>query len=309
MQELSVELENVQAIKHAIINFGSHGITEFIGDNSNCKSALSRVVEYLNSGDLCDKEVRENIINDFEQEARIMFSKGNEILGIILRRDRKDSMVIYSPDCTIENNPDTVIRYLEDSGYLQLVYKFGFRSYQKGEICLQVCPTYGAIPFVTTKGKTNMEIINDITSDKVAEEFLENYEKITDPAFRSRLKTLRTQEASLVTMISACKLYDYNRYKELSVQMGEVIVAIGQYSYFEIGDIPIPPIVDIVEVPNYQISDIPLPAIGPIKSPIADLSQLIVDYDNAMNRICPTCLRRFTEHDEYAVCECKNEGT
>ena len=293
MYNLSVELENVQAIKHAVIKFGSNGITEFIGDNSNCKSALSRVIEYMTSGDLKDKETRESLINDNENEARILFAKDEEILALVLRRERSDSYVLYNPDARDLKNPNIVVRNIGDPGHEELISKFGFRAYDKGNICLQVCPTFGAIPFITTKGRTNMEIVNDITSDKVAEEFLDNFEKITNNGFKGRLKTLNQQKASLETLIDTCVIYDYNKYKELSNAMGKVLMAVGQYYPIEFEEIPIPPDVDIIDIPEIKFEPIPIFNVAPIKSLFEDLSKEITELNDALDSRCPTCGRLF----------------
>lgn len=306
MHKLTVELENVQAIKHAFIDLGTGGITEFIGDNSNCKSALSRVIEYMTSGDLRDKETRESLINDNEDECRILFSKDKEILGLILRRNRNDSVVIYNPDVLIESNPEMVMRSIGDPGHEELLYKFGFRTYENGNICLQVCPTFGAIPFITTKGKSNKEIVDDITSDKVAEEFLDNYEKLTSVALRSRLKTLEKQKESLKTLIDACVIYDYEKFRELGMLLGEDLMNIGQYYPYQLDsiDVDIPPTDELIDIPKYTIPEFEIQTIYPLKSPIQSFNEVLTNLENLENHRCPTCLRRFDEHD---TCNVQNQ--
>lgn len=299
-EPLRVELDKIHAIDYAVIEFGKNGIVEFTGDNSNGKSALSRAIKYITSGSIRDKEMRNNLIKDGCDEGKILFAKGNEALGFILRRDSIDSVCVYTPDIVAQRPEETIVRSLTDTGYQELVYKFGFRTYAKGEICLQLFPTYGSIPFVTTNGRTNNEILADITEDRVAQEFIENYEKITAPAFRSRHKTLQQQELSYQTLINSCTKYDYNEYKRLSMEIGAIVAAIGKYQYYEIAEIPIPPNVEIIDVPRYHIPEVPIVRFYPIKSRIEDGSQLIIDYENAMNNRCPTCLRLLTEVDVYA---------
>lgn len=291
-----IGIKNIQAIKEATFNFGDNGVTEFVGDNSNGKSIIAKFIEYLVSGDIADKSVRADLINDEESEGSVLIQWNNKRLYVVLRRERKDCFVSLHRDYTKGDEPGNIIRRgLDDKGYLELLNEFGFRTYNNGDICLQVAPTYGAIPFVTTKGATNAEIVDAISTDVMAEEFLTAFEGITTPAFKLRLHTLNSQKQQLETLISNCKVGNYERFRQLSVDMGVILQAVKSYKPVTIENLPIPPMVDIIDIPNIVINNLPLFKFGPIKSEVSMLSDELHDLTEYFNGKCPTCGRLLCE--------------
>lgn len=289
-------IKNVQAIKEAMLHFGSNGITEFIGDNSNGKSIITKFLEYLVAGDVADKVIRNDLINDDENDCSVVMQWKSKRLTVYLHRERSQCFVSLIRDVNKGEEIGNVVRRdIADKGYLELLYEFGFRTYQNGEICLQIAPTYGAIPFVTTKGATNTEIVDAISTDAIAEEFIEAFEKITAQTFRSRLQNLQAQKLQLETLIDNCNVGNYERFRELSTEIGALLQAVKHYKPMVIDEISVPPDVEIIDLPAFEVTEIPLYEFGPIKSEVPFLDKELGELIQLLDGICPTCGKPLVE--------------
>ena len=294
---IKIDLVNVQAIGEAHIVLEDNSITEFTGNNSNGKSITSKVIEYLTKGDLVHKDVREALINDYSEQAVILITYNKKQLGLILKRELKDSIIMYVPDIDREKEPNgRIVRPLGDSGACEIImHEFGFRTYNKGDICLQLAPTFGAIPFVTTSGSVNDDIVNDITTDKVADEFLTSFATITYPLFRDTVKRLKAEKENIQTVLDNMESYDWREYEDIADRMNEVYSAIRSYQFIQIEEIPIPHL-DVIAVPEYTVSEIPIIRLYDYCSPVAVIETELENYVSIMNGVCPTCGRPWIEH-------------
>ena len=82
-----IDLINVQAIGEAHIVMEDNTINVFTGNNSNGKSIVSKVIEYLSKGDLIHKDVREALIKDSAEQAVVLMTLGSRQLGLVLTRE------------------------------------------------------------------------------------------------------------------------------------------------------------------------------------------------------------------------------
>ena len=280
-------MRNLQAIKEATITIEENSITEFTGDNSNGKSVLTKVLRYLISGDIKYDEIRNPLIRDHEDEGILFITSGTNQLGILLRRKIADCFLLYNNE---GGNPSAnVVRGLGDrAGCEALLHAFGFRSYQSGEICLQFAPTYGPIPFITTTGKTNAEIADDITTDKVAEEFLKSFNTITFPVFRDMTKNLKKERDSIQTILANLESYDWRAYEAMADKLKLYYNTIKGFSPFTIKDIPVP-YLDVIPVSEFFIPDLPHPHFLDYAPSIPIIERELNDYLDIVNGICPTC--------------------
>lgn len=286
----TIDLVNVQAISKAHIEFKDNTIVEFIGDNSNGKSILSKVVEALTKNDLKDKETRMSLIKDGTEQAVILFTHNQEQLGIILEQEVSKSYILYIPNK--DNDSVRYVRCINDKeGCDAMIKKFGFRVYSDGDICLQLSPTFGAVPFVTTGGGTNYDIVQDITTDKVAEEFLKTFKTITFPVLKARTSNLKSQRDSAQSILDNLEVYDWKEYERLAEELNLVYRELEHANLFCIEPIPIP---DLSFVPNlnFEIKPIPIIEVYNFCKPIEDLGQALSDYLSIYNGVCPTCKRR-----------------
>ncbi len=293
---LRVDLINVQSIGEAHIIIEDNSIVEFVGNNSNGKSIFTKVVEYLTKGDLIHRDVREALIKDNTENAVILITLDKKQLGLVLQHELKNSFVMYVPNTDKEQELNgKIIRPLGDSdGVQHLIKQFGFRVYQKGDICLQIAPTFGAIPFVTTSGSTNSDIVTDITIDKVADEFIKSFASITFPAFKERIRKLTQEKEHLQMVLDNMESYDWHFYDEMADRMSAVYNAIASYKPMELKSIPVPNL-EIVPVSDHEIINIPVITIYDYCLPIRSIGKELIDYVEILNGTCPTCGRPLFE--------------
>lgn len=293
---IKIDLKNVQAIGDAHIEIEENTIVEFVGDNSNGKSIISKMIEYLTKGDLIHKDIRQSLINDNSKEAVFIITHDYEQLAVLLRPEIKDSFIMYQADV---RKDEKVLRLLSDrEAYDSMLHRFGFRTYANGDICLQLFPTFGIIPFVTTSGATNNEIVDDITRDKIAEEFIRSFSTITYPTFKNKIENLRREKSSAETIIANIEAYDWRAYEDLESRLKRLYDIIQPYQFFEVRKIEFPKI-KLYPVGILKIPKIPRIKIYPIIPQMGSIHKELVTYVQILNGICPTCGKPLVAHEQH----------
>lgn len=288
------ELTDLQSIQSVVIEFEDSDIVAFVGDNSNGKSILMKALETITSGDILVMEKREALIRDGCEAGSLLIRHNEKQLGVLIKKERKETCFIYMDN--YNNRESAIVRFLGEDGYDKLLYDFGFRVYDKGNICLQIYPTYGAIPFVSTSGKSNNEIIADITVDKVADEFIKSFSTITYPTLKTRIKSYKDQISKYEALLGGVKFYDYQAYGSLASRLRKIYNATDKYIFYRVKDLDIIP---CTNMPILNDCNVPNPVIiktGPIKEHVRDLSEYLNSYLKLQNGICPTCGKRIEEN-------------
>ena len=295
---LQIDLVNIQAIGEAHITVEDNSICEFTGDNSNGKSVVSKVIEKLVSGDLKERSVRDSLIKDNTEQGVVLFTYNNKQLGIMLQREIKDCFLMYMPDIN-DKEKQYVRAFTDTQGYNAIVRQFGFRAYAQGDICLQLSPTFGAIPFITTNGSVNAEIEKDITVDKVADEFLNSFKTITFPVFKETIKQKEAQRTNLRMLKDNLESYDWRAYDEFVQDMSKRYQAIRTYKYMELEPIKVP-CLGLIQLSKTNIKPIPIFKFTEMKPNLESISKSLMatlnNYVTTLNGVCPTCNRPFVEH-------------
>lgn len=291
---ITIDLKNIQAIESAHIELPENAIIEFTGDNSNGKSIISKLIEYTTKGDIRHKDVRLSLIRDNTDNGVAIITHGKCRLGIVLYEEIKNSMIIYQSD--VNDEKTMIARGLGDvEGSNALIYKFGFRTYSNGDICLQLSPTFGAVPFITTSGKTNDDIVTDITIDKIADEFLDSFKGITFPTFKAKIAKIKQELNTYQTLLDNLETYDWHAYQDIATKAQRLYSALKDYvPYDGVSDIPMPPD-DIIPFEEHQIKDIPMVVFYDYGKPIADISKEFEAYMDICDGVCPTCGKRIFE--------------
>lgn len=294
---IKIDLKNVQAIGDAHLEIEDNTIVEFVGDNSNGKSIISKVIEYMTKGDLIHKDVRCSLINDNATEAVFIITHNNEQLALLLRQELKDSYIMYQSD--IRNESSRVLRLLSDREACEaMIHQFGFRTYAKGDICLQLFPTFGIIPFVTTSGATNNEIVDDIIRDKIAEEFIKSFSTITYPIFKQKIETLRRERSSAQAILDNIEAYDWRSYEELEKELKRLYNIIQPYQFYQARKLEFPR-VKLYPVGILKIPTIPRIKIYPLIPQMGSIHKELVTYVQILNGICPTCGKPLVAHQQH----------
>lgn len=293
---IKIDLRNVQAIGDAHIEIEDNSIVEFVGDNSNGKSIISKVIEYMTKGDLIHKDVRCSLINDDAEEAVFIITHDNEQLALLLREELSKSFIMYVEDIRKE---EKILRLISDrEAYEIILHKFGFRTYAKGDICLQLFPTFGIIPFVTTSGATNNEIVDDITRDKVAEEFIRSFSTITYPIFKNRIETLKREKESSQSILNNIEAYDWRSYEDIETKLKRIYDIIQPYQFYQLRKIEFPR-VKLYPVSILKIPVIPRIKVYPIIPQMKSIHKELVTYVQILNGICPTCGKPLVAHQQH----------
>lgn len=293
---IKIDVQNLQAIADAHIEIPENGLVEFTGNNSNGKSVISKVIEAMTSGDIRNKDIRRTLIRDHCEQGVIVFTHNHEQLGLLLVEELAQSMIMYKPDRI--NKPDeVVIRSLNDiEGCEFLITQFGFRIYAKGSICLQLAPTYGAIPFVTTNGAVNGEIEKDITTDRIADEFLTTFQSITFPIFKERIKKLSAERERAQTILDNLDGYDWREYEKLAEQLKVRYQAVRSYKFIQLNTNMTIPNLKIAIVPDIKLRCPTIVKFIDYGPQLKTYENTLNQYIDIMNGVCPTCGRKFIEH-------------
>lgn len=289
-----IDLQNIQAIGNAHIVVENNTIVEFVGDNSNGKSVISKVIENLVSGDIAHEDVRRTLIKDNTEQGVVIFTYNEKQLGLILKPAVKESLIMYKPNI-VDDPENAIFRAINDAdGLNAIVREFGFRAYANGDICLQLHPTWGAIPFITTSGATNNSIVEDITRDKIADNFLSSFQTITFPVFKEKIARLQKEHDNAKAVLDNMESYDWRAYDAIYEKLSEIYQQIKDYKYGYIEDIPIPDL-SVLPVSRVQIPDIPIVKFYDL-CPTIEYPTELDDYVKVLNGVCPTCGRALFEH-------------
>ena len=292
---MDIVLHNIQSIKDATLNLPDTGIVEFCGDNSNGKSILEKVISSIVKLDILDETTRKTLISDGETSGYVVMIHGKKSLVVLIDHVRDKTVFQYTPN--IEDKSLTVTRTLREGGMEDIIHEFGWRVYDNNNLCLQVYPTFGAIPYINTSHTVNKEITEDVLRDKVADSFLSNYETITYPLVQKTVKTLKQTKASLEAQIANTRAYDYNAYESLADRLKKCKDFFEYYMDIHLDELELIPNVTLIDVPLLRLAEIPIVSLIDATIDLQDLSELISEISQLQEGVCPTCGRRLVEDD------------
>ncbi len=285
-----IEVNDLQAISHAVLQWEDNENVQFTGNNSNGKSVIGKVIEALTSGNIKVKNVRLSLIRDNTEAGSMLIQHNKVQLAVFIKEELRDSLIMYIPDATNPNK--CLIRHLNEGGINEILHKFGFRVYGNGDVCLQLAPTFGSIPFVTTSGSTNDLIVKDITADRIADEFLNAYSSITYPIIRSKVKALKTEIDNNETVLNSMVSYDYNEYGRIAEEAKKVYNIIKNYVFYDFERVVVPPSINVEPLPDPHFRNIKIFVPPPIFD-FQNIGKELSDYIDLLNGTCPTCGRPF----------------
>ena len=290
---MKIILHNCQGVTDGTIELPPNALVEFTGDNSNGKSTVSRFVEHIAAGDLHLEEERLPLIKDGCDHAEFgIVADNGSMLILILYKELGKSYMCYFPDST--DTSKGISRLISDRDACEkLITKFGFCSYAKGEICLNIGPTFGPIPLVTTNSKTNFEILDDFTKDSTADEFVKSYKTYTRPMFNRKMKSLKERRAELERLTEVDLYPDWEFCKDFAERNQDLATALTMLVLMEPIDYGRPPVLNVVDMKYINYSR---PCFFEFKH-ADDLSAQIRTIVEFNNKKCPTCGRLYSEEE------------
>lgn len=290
---MQIALHNIQSIEHAVLDFPETGIVSFTGDNSNGKSIIEKALTGLVCMEIMDREVRESLIRDGENDAYFVIIIGNKSLSCKLHSERDQTVVQYIPN--LQDNTTAITRSLREGGIEELIYEFGFRVYGNNQLCLQIYPTYGLMPFINTSPALNGEIVDDVTHDKMADAFIENYKEITYPTARRTITEYKQREVTLSSTLNAMTMYDWRSYEKLLSRISACKDFFEHYVTIDFRELRIPPNVRVIDLPKFTLREIKVTRLAPTYSGFREITSSIKNYVEVLNGKCPTCGKPLNE--------------
>lgn len=312
---MKVKLKNIQSFKTATFDFPETGLVQIAGGNSNGKSILGKVIKAIATLNFIDQAERDSLLRDGEKEGYIILEYKGKVLVIYLHTERNQCFVQL-----IRSNKEKITRTIRESGIAQLIEEFGFRVYGKNSVVLQLHDTFGVIPFVNTSNSLNYEIIDAVTTDTIAQQFIKNFKEITFKEAKLLIDTYNQKIDGITKAISTLALYDHVAYQQLYEEMSDIYKVIKHIQLLNLEKILLPPKVRLIQLPTLRLEKIPLfpkvfiinipqlklekiffIKVFPILSFIEDLTETIYKINRLKYGRCPVCGKLFLEckKEEY----------
>lgn len=300
---ITVILKNIQSIKYCKYEFPETGLVTIVGGNSNGKSILIKALESVSKLKIKNDECRKALIKRGEEVGTIFILHNNVALNVELSKDRGACSVTLQ-----RANGEKVRRTFRDGGIEELLYEFGFRVYSNNQICLQIYETFGLMPFVNTSDMINGEIVEAVTEDSVAKEFLEAFKEHTYKNAKTMLKTIDDKIVTWESVLKNLVVYDYKKYEEMAVRLEDINAVLQSIDVIELEELKLPPRVKFIDIdkfeleklhipPNVNFIDIEPPVLHeisitrtlPFMIEFEDLGTELENMNTILNGVCPTC--------------------
>jgi energy-coupling factor transporter ATP-binding protein EcfA2 len=298
-----ISLKNIQSIREARYEFPETGIVQICGDNSNGKSILFKAISAIVNLKMFDEDERCALINDNAVSGSILIENKGSVLFANLTRERNGCSVTL-----VRETGEKITRTFRDGGITELIEEFGFRCYDKNNICIQLYETFGPMPFVNTPTSVNGEIVEAMTEDSTAKLFLKNFKEITHPIARKGMKEYNDKISQYEQIRDTITVYDediyrgyyeklsnyYHLLQNLRVVEIEEMEIIKPLEYanikpLQLEQLNIPPKVQTVDVPVPDVRVMPVSKFYNECCGVKSLSGIIGEMSKIRNGVCPTC--------------------
>lgn len=290
---INVRLCNIQSIVDAQFEFPEEkGLVQFVGNNSNGKSIFGKVLSAVVFQQLKDDEDRLPLIRDGQTHGSFSISWRDKTLGVLIHQDKNRCVYIYQ-----EGEKDPIRRFLREDGIDAMLRKMGFLIYGKNSVCLQICETYGPMPFINTSKAVNGEITNACSTDISSENFIKNYQETFKIAKRM-MNQYNTEEVRCNSVIESVGYKNYNGLQEIVVELRRLYQRGLVMPYVQMSAIK-PPNCIRLDLDIVNIIDLHVPLCLDV---VGDLScnvmlNIAVKVQEINNGKCPACGRRLMEDD------------
>lgn len=283
---------NIQSHREVVVDLPPTGLVVFAGNNSNGKSVIVKTTKKILTGELGDPRSRASTINRNAVAGEIEYTRDDgAVLLVHIQREANATYV----DLELPGEPK-VRRYLSDKSYQELIYRFGFVYDKQTDIAIQIAEAEEALLFYKTPHKTNGAVLSSATTDQAAETAAEN---ITETI--KEVKHYRdVYETNLHNYVQTA----HNLKIEDTTELNEKIEVM-QRCYRNLQAIYFPTLPEVKPVPVVKFVSLHIPKLPEVKYPriysyhlrIPDILPVAKELEEFRNQRCPTCGRRFDEHE------------
>lgn len=283
-----VKLVNIQSFEEAVYNFPDKGLVQIMGENSNGKSILEKVLKSIATCGFFDQEERDSLIRDGKDSGYVIMEYKGKMLSVMLDRQRNGCRV-----CLVRQDKTRIERTIRDGGIDRLVDEFGFRVYGKKAVVLQFHETFGIMPFVNTSKSLNFEIVDAVTTDTVAQQFVTNFKEITYKRAKDLNGQYNERIQGLKSVLEHMTVYDYEAYEKLTARMQECYAVLQHLLPIKLERIVAPPQVSYINVPEIQLEKLKHVEFCPVMEELENLAPVLKRICDFEEGVCPACGRRY----------------
>lgn len=290
-----VVMINIQSHVHTVLEFPKVGIVRFLGDNSNGKSVMVKVLQDVVSNNISRPAARRSIIR-----------RGNSYGELLLENWDGDALYVrinieaaqtYA-ELTKAGQP-TVRRYLADKAIPLLVREFGWHYDDVTGISINIHNDTDGFLFVDTKKTTNFNLLNGMRSDTFAEAALEELDRLMKES-KGKLKDMEHLYEVAETAFLTLQYWDI---EEESAIRDECLY---YAALLENLSMPRIPEISLTPQPKFYGSMPPVPQVAipvlykPFEAPPESATQLLTDLVSILEGVCPTCGRPLIDGGAHA---------
>lgn len=290
---MQVELTNIQSIAHAVYQLDEKGITQIIGENSNGKSILIKACTFVTDSRIKDEDERKAILNWNANVGVIVMSREGVKLKVTVTLEREN--------CRYEltrKNGEVITRTIREGGLEILADEFGWITFD-GNVCLQIFETFGIMPFVNNRESGDYAIIDHIITDKVANNFVDEYEKTTYPAFKTYANDLKLKVEGSQRILDGITFYNIQQYEDILFKLKKYQRNVAHLMIHTPTKLPITKAFKYIDIKPVVPTRLPIYKVAPPVPTLSSLSSFVKDFYSAAQGLCPTCGTKFIDAEAH----------
>ncbi len=285
-----VVMSNIQSHINTVLEFPETGIIRFLGDNSNGKSVLVKVLQDVVSNNISRPAARRSIIRRGNAFGELLLeSYSGDVLYVHIDLEASQTWA----ELTLAGQKP-VRRYLADKAIPVLVQQFGWHFDNKSGVSINIHNDTDGLLFVDTRKQTNFDLLSSMRSDAFAEAALEQLQELVKTTKQKRDEMVHAYEVAEATFVS---LQSWDKNKEAEVR-DECLYYAGVLENLTLPELP------LVELKRTPVFVTPMPTVPtmniphfhePFEAPPAGAQQLLRETAALVSGMCPACGRPFVE--------------
>lgn len=290
-----VVMSNIQSHINTVLEFPETGIVRFLGDNSNGKSVMVKVLQDVVSNNISRPAARRSIIRRGNSFGELLLeSYSGDVLYVHIDLEASQTYAELT-----HAGQQTVRRYLADKAIPMLVREFGWHYDDKSGVSINIHNDTDGLLFVDTRKQTNFDLLSSMRSDAYAEAALAELTKLSKETKAKRDEMYHAHEVAEATFV-ALKMWDKN---EEAIIRDECLY---WASALENLTLPQLPVFQLTATPTFMqpIPDVPVMQMphlhAPMQMPPDGAGELLNSLASLLSGSCPTCGRAFVEGGVHA---------